>query len=371
MTAPALPAPPARILDDPSHRLHAAVVAYRDTRFDQAIELLRAHLAGQPDDAEAEALLAEPELLTGDLERGLAHYEARWREPGYAALDRPFAQARWDGAALGRRTLLISPEQGLGETLLFSRYALVIAHLHPEAFVVLEVPPRTRALLAHSFQNAPRVRVVETLDRAGSGLPPFDLWAPLCSLPGLLGTRLESIPAAPAYLYPREARRVLGLGELQVGIAWSSSNPRNGAARSLPLPDLARALQRPGVRLVNLQHGDTQKDEKALLRREGIQLLPAGRGKAGAAADGDLLDYADWVAGCDLVVTIDNTLAHLAGALGRPTWVLLHQSPSWRWFLNREDSPWYPGARLFRQPARGDWATPLAGVADALARRLG
>lgn len=364
--------PPSRILDDPSHRLHAAVLAYRDMQFEHCIALLRARLAEAPDDAEAEALLAEPELLAGDFEAGLRHYEARWRLPDFAAQDRPFAQPRWDGAALGRRTLLISPEQGLGETLLFSRYALVIAHLHPEAFVVLEVPRRALALLEHSFQNAPRVRVVEAHDQGGRDLPPFDLWAPLCSLPLLLGTRLDSIPAAPAYLYPREARRVLGLGELQVGVSWHSGNPQNGAARSLPLPDLARALQRPGLRLVNLQYGDSRKDEKALLKREGIQLLPPGGAKEkGNQADGDLLDFADLVAGCDLVVTIDNTLAHLAGALGRPTWLLLHQAPSWRWFLGREDCPWYPSLRLFRQPARGDWATPLAALSDAIRQRLG
>jgi ADP-heptose:LPS heptosyltransferase len=369
MTAPAAPESPPRILDDPSHRLHAAVVAYRDMRFEQCIALLRERLAAAPDDAEAEALLAEPALLTGDFEAGLQHYEARWRLPGFQAQDRAFAQPRWDGAALGRQTLLISPEQGLGETVLFSRYALVIAHLHPEAHVVLEAPARALALLRHAFQNARRVRVVEALDRAGSDLPPFDLWAPLCSLPGLLGTRLETIPAAPAYLYPREARRAVGLGELAVGISWHTINPQNGTARSLPLVELARTLQQPGLRLVNLQYGDTRKDEKALLKREGIALLPPAKGKP-HPADGDLLDFADAVAGCDLVVTIDNSLAHLAGALGRPTWLLLHQSPSWRWFLGREDSPWYPSLRLFRQPAAGDWATPLAALADAMRQRL-
>lgn len=370
MTAPVATESPPRILDDPSHRLHAAVVAYRDMQFDRAMALLRDHLAAHPDDAEAEALLAEPELLTGDFAQGLAHYEARWRLPGFAAQGRPFAQPRWDGAALGRRTLLISPEQGLGETLLYSRYALVIAHLHPEAHVVLEVPRRALALLSHSFQNARRVRVVEALDRAGSDLPPFDLWAPQGSLPGLLGTRPETIPAAPAYLYAREAKRAVGGGELAVGISWHTLNPQNGAARSLPLVELAGALQRPGLRLVNLQYGDTRKDEKALLKREGIALLPPVKGKPNPA-DGDLLDFADAVAGCDLVVTIDNALAHLAGALGRPTWLLLHQSPSWRWFLERADSPWYPSLRLFRQPAQGDWATPLAALADAMRQRVG
>ncbi len=369
MNAPVGTESPPRILDDPSHRLHAAVVAYRDMQFDDCMRLLREHLAAQPDDAEAEALLAEPELLTGDFAQGLAHYEARWRMAQFAPQDRPFAQPRWDGGALERRTLLISPEQGLGEMLLFSRYALVIAQLHPEAHVVLEVPKRALALLRHGFQNARRVRVVEAVDRAGSDLPPFDLWAPLCSLPWLLGTRVDSIPAAPAYLYAPQPRRAAGLGELLVGLSWQTVNPQNGAARSLPLVELARGLQQPGLRLVNLQYGDTRKDEKQLLRREGIGLL-APQQVAGSAADGDLLPFAEAVAGCDLVVTIDNTLAHLAGALGRPTWLLLHQSPSWRWLLGRDDSPWYPSLRLFRQPARGDWATPLAALADALRQKL-
>lgn len=369
MNAPVAPESPPRILDDPSHRLHAAVVAYRDMQFEDSIRLLRAHFEAHPDDAEAEALLAEPELLTGDFEAGLLHYEARWRTAPFQTQARPFPQPRWDGGPLGRETLLISPEQGLGEVLLFCRYALVVAHLNPEAFLLLEVPKRALALLTYSFQNARRVRVVEAADRAGSDLPPFDRWAPLCSLPWLLGTRLETIPAAPAYLYAPQPTRAAGLGEFLVGIAWQTLNPQNGAARSLPLADLARSLQRPGLRLVNLQHGDTRKDEKQLLRREGIALLPARVGSL-SAADADLASYADAVAACDLIVTIDNTLAHLAGTLGRPTWLLLHQSPSWRWFLGREDSPWYPSLRLFRQPGRGDWATPLAAVADALAAKL-
>jgi ADP-heptose:LPS heptosyltransferase len=116
------------------------------------------------------------------------------------------------------------------------------------------------------------------------------------------------------------------------------------------------------VRLVNLQYGDSQREQDELLRREGITLANA----EGVAQDGDLVELSNLTGGCDLVVCIDNTLAHLAAALGRPTWVLLPHAPSWRWHLEREDSPWYPTARLFRQPMPGDWQMPLVQLRSAL-----
>src|SRR5262249_49933186 len=130
----------------------------------------------------------------------------------------------------------------------------------------------------------------------------------------------------------------------------------------LPLIELARVLQQPGTRLVNLQHGESQREQVQLLRREGITLAHP----EGVALDGDLATLANLAAGCDLVVSIDNTTAHLAAALGRPAWVLLHHAPSWRWHLERDDSPWYPTARLFRQRAAGDWQEPLVNLRSAL-----
>jgi ADP-heptose:LPS heptosyltransferase len=172
----------------------------------------------------------------------------------------------------------------------------------------------------------------------------------------------EDIPSAEAYLYAPEAQRAAPEGSFSIGLSWRSINPQNGKARSLPLIELARMLQQPGVRLVNLQYGESRREQDELVRREGITLANA----EGVPQDGDLAELANLAAGCDLVVCIDNTLAHLAAALGRPTWVLLPHAPSWRWHLERDDSPWYPTARLFRQPAPGDWQTPLVLLRSAL-----
>jgi hypothetical protein len=350
------------VASSPEAVLETASRAYAEGRFDQCRSLLEGHLARHPGDPAALTLLAEPELLQGDFKQGLTHYESRWRLPRFEPYLRPFKQPLWKGEPLGRQTLLVTPEQALGEAVLFSRFAPLLLHLHSSAHVVLEVQPRAAALLAYSFQNARRLRIIPTLDRDGTNLPPFDVHVPLCSLPHRLGVDADSIPAAESYLYAPAPRRLSPENALAIGISWRSVNPQNGKQRSLPLVELARILQQPGTRLVNLQYGDSQRDQDELLRREGITLANPD----GAAQDADLVELANLVAGCDLVVSIDNTTAHLAGALGRPTWVLLHQAPSWRWHLERSDSPWYPTVRLFRQPAAGDWQGPLVDLRSAL-----
>jgi len=346
--------------------LDAASRAYAEGRFGDGRALLESRLRDRPEDHAARALLAETELLQGEFSQGLSDYESRWHLPRFQAYLRPFEQPLWQGEPLGRQTLLVTPEQALGEAVLFSRFAPLLLHLNSTAHVVLEVQPRIAGLLAHSFQNARRLRVVPTLDREGSNLPPFDLHVPLCSLPHRLGIAADGIPAAQAYLYAPSPRRMAPENSLAVGLSWRSINPQNGAARSLPLVELARVLQQPGVRLVNLQYGDSRRDQDLLLRREGITLA----NPEGVPQDGDLAELANLAAGCDLVVSIDNTAAHLAAALGMPTWVLLHAAPSWRWHLERSDSPWYPTARLFRQPAPGDWQALLAELRGALLDRL-
>lgn len=359
-------APPEPQDEELGPALEPAADAYRDGRFAVAVELLETHLAATPEDARAQVLLAETLLLQGDYARGLALHEARWRLRRFEDFRRPFQQPWWDGSPLERETLVIGPEQALGEAMMFCRYAPLVAHLHGEAHVVLELHRRTAALVAHSFRNARRVTVLPTLDRGGSNLPPFDRYLPLCSLPHRVGTQLESIPAAPAYLHAPAPRRLVPKELLAIGVAWSSSNAVNGKSRSLPLLELARVLQQPGVRLVNLQYGDSRPQQEELLRREAITLA----NPAGVDTDSDLTLQANLVAGCDLVVTIDNTTAHLAGALGRPTWLLLQAAPNWRWLLEREDSPWYPSLRLFRQATRGDWQGVLGRLRLALLDRL-
>ena len=346
----------------PESVIDTASRAYAAGEFDRCRSLLEAHLGQHPDDAEALTLLAEPELLQGDFKQGLAHYESRWRIPRFEPFQRPFQQPLWQGEPLGRQTLLITPEQALGEAVLFGRFAPLLLHLHSGAHIVLEAHQQAAQLLAYSFQNARRLRVVPTRDREGSNLPPFDVHVPLCSLPHRLGIEPDSIPAAESYLYAPAPRRLAPENSLAIGISWRSINPQNGKPRSLPLIELARMLQQPGTRLVNLQYGDSQREQEDLLRREGITLA----NPEGVKLGGDLIDLANLAAGCALVVSIDNTTAHLAAALGCPTWVLLRHAPSWRWHLERSDSPWYPTARLFRQPAAGDWQEPLVALRSAL-----
>lgn len=347
-------------------RLEPATAAYREGRFADAVTWLEDRLAAAPDDAEAAVQLGETKLLLGDYEAGLPLYERRWESPRFDDFRRGFPQPWWQGEALGRRTLTIGPEQGLAEAIQFCRYAPLIVHRHRQAHVVLELHRRLAPLVRHSLQKARRITVIETLDRDGSNLPPFDLYLPLGSLPRLLDTRLESIPAAPAYLHAPKPLRLARAGELAIGVSWRTTDPRDGKARSLPLIELARVLQQPGVRLVNLQDGDSGAEQAALHRREGMTLL----NPEGASTSRELSGLANLIAGCDLVVTIDNAAAHLAGALGRPTWLLLPRAPSWRWLLERGDSPWYPSLRLFRQPFPGDWESVLGDLYLALLDHL-
>lgn len=316
--------------------------------FDQAIAL-------EPEMAEAhwnKALLC---LSLGDFARGWAGYEWRWRG-GTELTPRDFAQPQWRGEDLRGKTVLLHAEQGFGDSIQFLRYLPMVAGRG--ATIVLELPDSLMPLLGDLATGV-------TLLTRGTALPPFDVHCPLMSLAGAFGTTVETVPAAMPYLHAPADRldkwrtRLPRMGRPRVGLVWSGKpSHKNDHNRSIALTRLAPLLVLPGVDFVSLQREVRDAD------------LPAfGQFPALLRLDQHLNDFADTaaaIAQCDLVIAVDTAVAHLAGALGRPVWILLSHIQDFRWMLAREDSPWYPSARLFRQPRIGDWDS----VIDRLGKEL-
>ncbi|WP_167525407.1 tetratricopeptide repeat protein [Roseomonas genomospecies 6] len=300
-------------------------------------------------------------LTTGDFARGWPLYEARWAMWGSAY---PTHAPAWDGGPLDGRSLLLVAEQGYGDTLHFVRYASLLAR--QGARVVVQVQPALKRLLSRT----PGVAAAYGLDEAP---PPCDLCAPMLSVPGLLGTRIDTIPAALPYLVPAEEDRrtwrdrLAGERRLKVGLVWAGEPRRDDfkansvdRRRSLTLAAFAPLAGIPGVAFYSLQKGEAGAQAKA--PPPGLEIVDW---------TGDLRDFADTAAlveRLDLVISVDTSVCHLAGGLGRPVWVLSRFDACWRWLDHREDSPWYPTMRLFRQPEPGAWDPVVARVAAALAK---
>jgi len=298
-------------------------------------------------------------LLNGDFARGLPEYEARLLEDP-ARVARHAHRPRWDGrSSLEGKTLMLFAEQGLGDTLQFLRYVPLLKSRG--ARVLLEVQAPLLPLLA----GWPGV---EAVFEQGASLPDYDFQCPFLSLPLVMGTRLNSIPAlGPVFSIPeiKEAewqRRLAKHGPgRRVGLVWSG-NPKhqNDHNRSLPLSSLGGVLRQPGLRFFSLQKEKRPGDAGLLSTYPSVVDL--------GPELGDFCDTAAVLRCLDLVVTVDTSVAHLSATLGRPTWLLISYSPDWRWMLGREDSPWYPSVRLFRQASHGDWAGVLARVQVELSR---
>ena len=289
-------------------------------------------------------------LLSGRFQEGWACYEARWDAVPWmrpSVSDKPM----WDGAPLQGRTILVTAEQGFGDAIQFVRYASMVRARGGS--VVLEAPHALSALFRRLPDKPPVVAM-------GEARPPFDVWAPVMSLPRLFETELETIPNHCPYFDVGAAAAPLsgGEGRPRVGLVWRGSltNDR-GAFRSCRLVDLEPLLEFARVTFVSLQT-ELSDDDRALLDAREIEDL--------GSSFGSFLDTAEAIQGLDLVITVDTATAHLAGALARPVWTLLSAMPDWRWLLDRRDSPWYPTMRLFRQPALGDWAGVVADVVCAL-----
>jgi tetratricopeptide (TPR) repeat protein len=305
-------------------------------------------------------------LLQGEFERGWPDYEFRWHVLGTPA--RQFVQPIWDGTSLLGRTILLYAEQGLGDTIHFIRYAALVKNMG--ATVIFESPPALVPLLK-------AVPGVDVLIPSGQALPFFHCRAPLLSLPGLLGTTLTTVPAEVPYV-TADRQRVLDWQEeirraaqrqaadfdktLKIGIVWQG-NPahKDDRYRSFALTQLEPLARRPQVTLVSLQKGPGTEQIAALGGRFAVVDLGDRLDK-----DGAFLDTAAIMKNLDLVVAVDSAVAHLAGALGVPIWLATSYVPDWRWLLDREDCPWYPTMRLFRQRRPGAWRDVFERMAAAI-----
>ncbi len=351
--------------DDPEVLSNWGVALKESGIMDQALSRQAQAQAVAPHNPTPKWNEAHARLLIGDYPVGLERYESRWGTPDFKASIRPFKAPYWNGERLGNNILLIHLEQGVGDTVQFCRYVPMVAERHPAAEIVIEVQPSLSELLAHSFRRWPRIQVRPHASVSGVNLPPFDRHVPMGHLMRIFNTRLDSIPAEWAYLQPPRPRKYKREGdELVIGISWKSRGT-TGRKRSLTLERLATLCAKPGVRLVDLQYGDTKEEREALTKKTGIEVFHDD-----VDPEADLCAFADQVAGCDLVISIDNTTVHIAGAVGVPAWVVLPHVPDWRWLFKREDTPWYPCLRLFRVLTPDDWETPLDRLEKALVALL-
>jgi tetratricopeptide (TPR) repeat protein len=318
----------------------------------EAEECYRAALQLRPDDPVLHLNLGIILLLTGRFQTGWEEYEWRFRA-GAASLP-ACSKPRWHGEELGDRTLLIRAEQGMGDTIQFCRYVAMAAE---RGQVMFEVQPGLRPFLRSAPGAVPVVA-------AGEALPAFDVWCPLLSLPHLL----ESDAPAPPYL-TADADRVaawrdrIGAHGRRIGIAWQG-NPAAAAerGRSVPLREFLPLAQVPGVRLISLQKHHGLEQLATVPEALRIETLDEDF-DTGAGA---FVDTAAVMQCLDMVITSDTSVAHLAGALGRPVWVALQHVPDWRWLLEGERCLWYPTMRLFRQKTRGEWGDVFARMAEVL-----
>jgi hypothetical protein len=323
-------------------------------RVPEAIAAFRQALALAPDFAQAHWNVALALLLTGQYEEGWREYEWRHRAQTFGAVSASTAP-RWNGEALQGRTLLLWAEQGLGDALQFVRFAAPLADRG--ARVIVRAPESLCELLA----SAPGV---DGVVREGDPLPAHDLQLPLLSVAGVLGIAANTIPSAVPYLCATAAdiaalapALIVPPGTLRVGLSWAGNAKHvNDRRRSCPLSALAPLLDLPGVAWYSLQKGDGEDQIPQVPAAACIRLLDARNDFARKAA---------LIHGLDLVVSVDTSNAHLAGALGKPVFILLPAAPDWRWGLDRADCPWYPTARLFRQRAAGDWAGVVSDVRAA------
>lgn len=338
------------------------VIYERQARFQDAIDLYRQSIAIDPNAPDPQLNLALMLLVTGDLEAGLKQYEWRWKLSRVQSLIKNFDKPQWRGEDIAGKTLLIHAEQGMGDTLQFARYCERIAATG--AKVVLMVQPPLLSLL-QQVEGA-SVVIPEVKDAT---LPPFDLHIPSMSLPHVMGTNLSNIPTCTAYLKADPAkvdwwRQHLDADEnFRVGITWAGRpEHHNDHNRSASLALFAPLAQVPGVTFYSLQKGAASVQ---------CQRPPVGMKLINCdAALNDFSDSAGLLENLDLVISVDTSIVHLAGAMGKEVWTLLPLVPDWRWLIDRDDSPWYPSMRLFRQTELRQWPPVFERVAAALRERI-
>jgi hypothetical protein len=326
-------------------------------RFDEALQCYECAVAARPDFAEAHYNEGLCRLLTGDFDRGWRKHEW-WREiaPSKHA-KRNFAQPRWTGAQeIAGKTILLHAEQGFGDTIQFCRYAPRIAALG--ARVILEVQRPLHDLM----QTLPGAAQIVS---RGDPLPDFDMHCPMLGLPLVFGSGLATIPCEAPYLRASAqavanwSARLPAKTRPRIGLAWSGRPEHNNDQnRSIDLASFLSPLQGIDATLVSLQREVRAADAIVLQDRSDVIHL--------GAELKDFSDTAALAADLDLVIAVDTSVAHLAGALAKPVWILLPFVPDWRWLLDRDDSPWYPTARLFRQDDSRQWGGTFGRLRTAL-----
>ena len=324
---------------------------------DEGIAYCERAIALRPGFADAHNILGLALMLKGDFAAGLPHHEWRWRAGGLQIGQSRFFQPAWRGEPLNGRRILLHAEQGAGDTLQFMRYAPLLAERGGR--VVLEVQPELKRL-------AMSVKGVEEVIGHGERIPAFERHCPLLSLPLAFGTTVASIPGGVPYLTAPEplladwrARLAASSGP-RIGLVWAGRpEHRRDRDRSIALTALA-PLAATGATFFSLQKGPAAAQAKD--PPPGMVLHDLGD------ALGDFADTAAAMSALDLVISVDTSTAHLAGVIGKPVWLLLPRTPDWRWLLDREDSPWYPTARLFRQTTYGSWPAVIERVAAELHR---
>jgi hypothetical protein len=320
----------------------------------EAIACYRRALELTPDFAQAHLNQSMMLLLTGDFERGWAEYQWRWKTA--TCPPRHYSKAFWDGQPLEGRAIFLYAEQGLGDAIQFVRYVALVKQRGGTVIVGCQGP------LLSLFQSCGGI---DRLLRKGDQLPALDIQASLESLPGIFHTALDDLPATVPYLFADPAlvdrwrQELRHLAGFKIGIAWRG-NPRheNDRNRSIPLGCFEPLVRCGGVRLLSLQKGAGVEQLQDVAGRFPITDL-------GSRLE-DFTDTAAAIVNLDLVIACDTAVAHLAGALGTAAWVAIPFVPDWRWLMDRDDSPWYPTVRLFRQQKPGDWA----GVFDAMKAAL-
>ncbi|HET6252062.1 MAG TPA: tetratricopeptide repeat-containing glycosyltransferase family protein [Tepidisphaeraceae bacterium] len=323
----------------------------------EAMHCYRQAIALEPNYAEAHWNLALLQLMLGDFEQGWREYEWRWRRRNFPSLWPMFPQPRWTGQDISGKTILIHTEQGYGDAAQFVRYAPLLAERGAKVIFLCQAP--LQRLMKHA-------QGVAEVFSTPADLPPFDVQCPMMSLPLHFNTRVNTIPANVPYLRADPdlvqawaMKLANNSGRLKVGLGWAGSpTNKNDQFRSVALQQLA-PLTRAGATFYSLQKGPASA--QAANPPAGMELIDNTN---------DLSDFADtaaMISQLDLVITVDTAIAHIAGAMGKPAWVLIASEQDWRWLLKRDDTPWYPTLRLFRQTTPGQWPDVIERVAGALA----
>jgi hypothetical protein len=323
----------------------------------RAVPFLQNAIELDPNNITARFNLAVAYLLMGDYANGWPAYETRWQYEHLAGTEPQFSQPRWRGEDLKGKTVLVVGEQGHGDNIQFVRF---VYNLHVMgARIKLQVTDGLIPLLSNSA-------IIEQVGRYVDDMGEFDYWVPIMSLPGILGVTLDRLTSTVSYLNVPDTvsqewtRRLGAKTRMRVGISWSGRRDSwLNQHKSVPFPTVLEMIRNnPQYEWINLQ-ADASDDEVVALQDAGVTMFPG--------AVNNFLDTAGLMNQLDVVIGVDTAVSHLAGSLGRPTWIMLNNySTDWRWLLDRDSSPWYGTVRLFRQPAMGDWTSVTKKVTQYL-----